>query len=89
MENYENLSVAFEEMLKRTKVMRVRLQELERTMNKNTSELFINNEQYWEMQLERDDIGASIGYLNSEIKRIIIMLKICLYRQKIKKKHFN
>lgn len=37
----------------------------------------------WEIQLARDGIGASIGYLNIEIKRTIIMLKIFLCRQKI------
>lgn len=41
MENYENLSFTFKEMLKRTKIMRDRLKDLRRTMNKYTSELFI------------------------------------------------
>lgn len=73
MENYENLSFTFKEMLKRMKTMRVRLRDLGRTINKNNSELF--NEQYGEMQSECDAIGAGIGYLNIEIKRTIIMLK--------------
>lgn len=44
MENYENLSFAFKEMLKRTKIMSVRLKELKRTMHKNTIELIIYKE---------------------------------------------
>lgn len=86
MENYEHISVAFKEMLKRTKIMRNRLNDLRRTMNQNTSEFSIKNGQWCEMQLECDGISASIGYLNTEIMRTIIMLKICLYRQRIEKK---
>lgn len=52
MKDYENLSLAFKEILKRTKIMEVRLKELKRTMNKNTSELFIKNEQYKELKLK-------------------------------------
>lgn len=37
------------------------------------------------MQLECDGISASIGYLNIEIKRTIIKLKICSYRQRTEK----
>lgn len=85
MENYENLSAAFKEMLERTKNMRIRLKDLEETINENTVELSIKNEQYREMILEHNGISASIGYLNIEVKRTIIMLKICLYKQKIGK----
>lgn len=75
MENYKNLSFAFKEMLKETKIMGIRLKDLRRTMNKYTSELFIKNEQYGEMQLNCDGISASIGYLNIEIKRTKIMFE--------------
>lgn len=85
METYENLSFLYKVMLKRTKIMMVRLKDLKKIMNKNESELFIKNEQYSELQLECDGISASIGYLNIEIKRTIIMLKTCLYKQRIKK----
>lgn len=85
MERYENLGFAFKEMLKRTKMMRMRLKYL-KTMNKNTSELPIKNEQYQEMQLECDGINASLEYLKVDIKRTIIMLKICLYKEKSGKK---
>lgn len=37
------------------------------------------------MQLECDGFSASIGYLEIEMRRTIIMLKICLNRQKIEK----
>lgn len=53
MKDYENLSLAFKEIMKRTKIMKVRLKELKRTMNKNTSELFIKNEQYKELKLKK------------------------------------
>lgn len=52
MMDYENLSLAFKEIVKGTKIMKVRLKELKRTMNKNTSELFIKNEQYKELKLK-------------------------------------
>lgn len=68
MESYEKLSFAFKEMLSRTKIMRVRL--------KTLSE--INEIE----QLEYNGIRSSLEYLKPEIKRTIIMLKICFYRQK-------
>lgn len=66
--------------------MRIRLKGLRKTMNENTSELLTKNEQYYDMQTKYHGINTSIGYLNIEIKRTIIMLKICLYRQRNKKK---
>lgn len=81
MESYERLSLAFKEMLKRVKIMRVRLKILTETMKK-----FMNkSEQFWDMQLEYDGINTSLEFLKPEIKRTIIMLKICLYRQKNEK----
>lgn len=85
MENYERLSFAFKKMLKRTKIMRDRLKDLREKINKNTNKLFIKSEQYSEMKLECDGINGSIGYLNIELKRTIIMLKICLYKQRAEK----
>lgn len=72
MESYESLSFAFKEMLRRTKTMRVRLKDLKITMNENAHE-------YEEMRLERYAVNMGLGYLNIEIKRTIVMLKICLY----------
>lgn len=85
MDNYEKLSFAFKKMLKRMKIMRLRLKELRKTMNENKSKSYIKSDEYAEMQVEFDCINVGIGYLNIETKRTIIMLKICLYRQKSEK----
>lgn len=85
MENYEKLSFIFKKLLKRIKTMRLRLKELTKTMNENKSKSFIKSDEYVEIQVEFDCINVGIGYLNIEIKRIIIMLKICSYKQRVGK----
>lgn len=83
MESYKKLSFTFKEMLKRIKVMRVRLKIRGEEINKIFEEPLLNNEQFRDMQLEYDGISMSLEYLKPEIIRTIIMLKICLYKQKI------
>lgn len=85
MENYEKLSFTFKKMLRRMKTMRLRLKELTKTMNESKSKSFIKSDEYAEMQVEFDCINVGIGYLNIETKRTIIMLKICLYKQRVEK----
>lgn len=82
MENYEALSLAFKGMLTRTKTMKIRQEKLEKIIKNCTKKQFIENEQIWDIQLEYDGIRSGLEYLKPEIKRTIIMLKICLYRQK-------
>lgn len=82
MENYEQLSLAFKGMLERTKTMKIRRENLEKIIKNYTNERFIASDQSWDLQLEYDGISTSLEYLKPEIKRTIIMLKICLYRQK-------
>lgn len=72
-------------MLKRIKIMRLRLKELTERMNKNPNKSFINSDAYIEMRTESECLVTSEKYLNIDIKRIIIMLKIGLYKQKSKK----
>lgn len=82
MENYEELSSTFKVMLKRTKVMRVRLKILRKKINEILSEPVVKYVQFRDMQLEYDGISVSLEYIGLETKRTIIMLKICLYKQK-------
>lgn len=67
------------------KTMRLRLKELTKTMNENKNKAYIKSDEYAEMQVEFDCINVGIGYLNIEIKRTIVMLKICLYKQRVEK----
>lgn len=85
MENYEELSIAFKEMLKRIKIMWDRLKHLRKTMNKNTNKSFMNSDEYAKMRTEKECICASETYLNVDRTRTIIMLKICLYKQRVEK----
>lgn len=85
MENYEKISLTFKKLLNRTKIMRDRLNEIKNTMDKNTSLSFIKSEQYSEMKLESECIASAVGYLNIDLRRTIIMLKISLYKQKDEK----
>lgn len=78
MENYEELGFAFREMLKRIKAMRVRLKDLCAKMNNNV----ITGEQFWDMQLECEGLNASLEYVKPDVRRAVIMLKICLYKRK-------
>lgn len=85
MENYEKISLTFKKLLNRTKIMRDRLNEIKNTMDKNTSLSFIKSEQYSEIKLESECIASAVGYLNTDLKRTIIMLKISLYKQEDEK----
>lgn len=55
MENYAKLSLAFTEMLKRTKFMRVRQK---KTLIETMSKIMNKGEQYWTVQLEYDGINT-------------------------------
>lgn len=84
MENYEKLSFTLKKMLKRMKIMRLRLEELTKMMNENVNKSFMNSDEYVELRTENECLCTSETYLNVDIKRTIIMLKICLYKRKIK-----
>lgn len=84
MENYEELSSAFTIMIKRIKIMKIRLKILGEKINIILSECEIKYEQFQNLQIEFDGISMGLEYLKSETKRTIIMLKICLYKQRIK-----
>lgn len=87
MENYEKLSFTFKKMLKRIKIMRLRLKELTKMINENTNKSFINSDENEEIRTESEYLCISKAYLNVDIKRTVIMLKIYLYRQKIEIKN--
>lgn len=60
--------------------MIIRLETIRKTMDKKLNESF--SEEYCDIRLESDAIYAGMIYLNNEIRRTVIMLKICLYKQK-------
>lgn len=62
--------------------MKARLKILGEEINKILSEPIMKHEQFRDMQLEYDGISMSLEYLRPETKRTIIILKICLYKQK-------
>lgn len=88
MENYGQLSIAFKGMLIRAKVMKNRQRNLKYMMDDFTNKSFIPSEQFWDMQSEYDGIESGLKYLGLEIKRAVITLKICLYKQRMRKNGF-